>query len=173
MLENNFKKYIKIHKCSNIKIKARKLDLIIPNAIWILPKYFEQLQTLDKLVYESDYDLVVKLFKRNNFPYSLLEKNKTTYPKLSQHSFEFMTLPLIVFTIEFIKGNQDIIFTALNVLNSFFKKKLHRNPEKDKYIISSTIIKEVKNDSFKKYEYEGPLEGYKVFIDLIKNDGDD
>ena len=172
MNNDNIKKFIKIQKCSNIKIKAQKLDLTIPNAVWILPKSFEQLKSLHGLLYESDYDLVIKLFRQNNIPYSLLDKNRTTYPKLSQHSFEFVTLPLIAFTIEFLKANPDIISTALSVLNSFFKKRLHRNPEKDKYIIRSTVIKEIKKSSFKKYEYEGPLEGYKDFIDLIKNDND-
>lgn len=173
MNDDNIKKFVKIQKCSNIKIKAQKLDLIVPNAVWILPKTFEHLKSLDGLLYESDYDLVIKLFKQNNISYSLLDKNATTYPKLSQHSFEFVALPLIAFTIEFLKENPDIISTALNVLNSFFKKRLHRNPEKDKYMIRSTIIKEVKNSSFKKYDYEGPQEGYKDFIDLIKNDKDD
>lgn len=173
MNNNEIQKFVKIQKCSNIKIKAQKLDVVVPNAVWILPKSFEHLESLDGLLYESDYDLVIKLFKKNSIPYSLLEKDRTTYPKLSQHSFEFVTLPLIVFTIAFLKENPDIIFTALNILNSFFKKRLHRDPEKDKYRIRSSVIKEIKNSSFKKYEYEGPQEGYKDFIDLIKNDKDD
>ena len=165
--------FVKIQKCSNIRIKAKKLDLTVPKAVWILPKSFEQLKSLDGLLYESDYELVVKLFRKNNISFSLLDKNEITYPKLSQHSFEFVTLPLIAFTIEFLRENPDIISTALNILYSFFKKRLHRNPEKEKYIIRSTVIKEIQNSSFKKYEYEGPYDGYKDFIDLIKNDKDD
>ncbi len=172
-MDKDITKFVKTQKCSNIKIKAKKLNLTVPKAVWILPKSFEQLQSLDDILYESDYDLVIKLFKQNKIPYSLLEKDKTTYPKLSQHSFEFVTLPLITFTIEFLKENPDIVSIALNTLNSFFKKRLHSDPAKGKYIIRSTIIKEVKNSSFKKYEYEGPQEGYKDFIDLIKNDKDD
>jgi len=172
-LDEDITRFVKTRKCSNIKIKAGKLNLTVPKAVWILPKSFEQLKSLDDLLYESDYDLVIKLFKQHDIPYSLLEKDKTTYPKLSQHSFEFITLPLIAFTIEFLKAYPDIISIALNTLNSFFKKRLHKDPDKGKYIIRSTIIKEVKNSSFKKYEYEGPQEGYKDFIDLIKNDKDD
>ena len=170
---DELQQFVKTQKCSNIKIKAQKLNVAVPDAVWILPKSFEQLKSLDGLLYESDYDLVIKLFKMNNIPYSLLDKNKTTYPKLSQHSFEFVTLPLIIFTIDFIKENPDIIFTALNTLNSFFKKRLHRDPNKNKYTIESSVIKEVKNSSFKKYEYKGPQDGYKDFIDLVKNDKDD
>lgn len=172
-MDKDVTKFVKTQKCSNIKIKAKKLNLTVPKAVWILPKSFEQLQSLDDILYESDYDLVIKLFKQNKIPYSLLEKDKTTYQKLSQHSFEFVTLPLIAFTIEFLKENPDIVSIALNTLNSFFKKRLHGDPAKEKYIIRSTIIKEVKNSLFKKYEYEGPQEGYKDFIDLIKNDKDD
>lgn len=166
-------KFVKTQKCSNIKIKAKNLSLAVPKAVWVLPKSFEQLKSLDNLLYESDYDLVVKLFKQNNIPYSLLEKDKTTYPKLSQHSFEFVTLPLIAFTIEFLKENPDIVQVALNALNSFFRRRLSRDPDKGRYMIRSIIIKEIRNSSFKKYEYEGPQEGYKDFIDLIKNDKDD
>lgn len=172
-MDKDVTKFVKTQKCSNIKIKAKKLNLTVPKAVWILPKSFEQLQSLNDILYESDYDLVTKLFKQNKIPYSLLEKDETTYPKLSQHSFEFVTLPLIVFTIEFLKENPDIVSIALKTLYSFFKKRLHNDPAKAKYIIRSTIIKEVKNSSFKKYEYEGPPDGYKDFIDLIKNDKDD
>lgn len=172
-MPQNLKNFTTAKYCSNIKIKAKKLSVGIPNTVWILPCNFEQLKSLDNILYESDYDLLIKLFKKNNLSYSLLEKDKTAYPKLSQHSFEFLTLPLLAFTIEAIKENPEIIFTILDSLNVFFKKRLQRNPKKDNYTIRSTVIKEVKNSVFKKYEYEGPQENYKDFIDLVKNDKDD
>ena len=169
-MDNDISKFVKIQKCSNIKIKAQELGIPVPNTIWILPKSFEQLSSLDGLFYESDYDLVSKLFRQNNISYSLLQKNIDIYSKLHQNSFEFVTLPFIVFTIDTLARNPDIISTALNILNSFFKKRTHRDPYKDNYRVKTTVAKEIKDFSFKKYEYDGPLEGYKDFIDLVKND---
>ena len=154
----------------NIKIKAQELDIPVPNTVWILPKSFEQLISLDDFFYESDYDLVLKLFRQNNISCSLLQKNRDVYSKLRQNSFEFVTLPLIVFTVDTLAKNPDIISTALNILNSFFKKRMQRDLSKDNFKVKTTVVKEIKNSSFKKYEYDGPLEGYKDFIDLIKND---
>ena len=88
-------KRFKTRACANYRNKAKKLGLEIPSNVWILPKGFEQLQTIDGVYYESDYDLITKLFRKNNISYSLMDKNKTSYSKLSQHSFEFATLPLV------------------------------------------------------------------------------
>ena len=163
----------KVQKCSNLRIKAKKIGIDVPSKVWILPNGIEQLQSLDEISYASDYDLVIKLFRKNNISYSLFEKNITTYPKLSQHSFEFVTLPIIAFTIELIKEHPEIITTALTSLNLFFKKRLHRDPQKQNYKIKSTVINEVRNSTFKKYEFEGPPERYKNFIDFVKTDKDD
>ena len=36
------------------KLKLKELGIPVPNTIWILPKSFEQLSSLDGLFYESD-----------------------------------------------------------------------------------------------------------------------
>ena len=78
-----------------------------------------------------------------------------------------------MFTIDFLKNNPDIILAALNVLDSFFKKRLHNDPNKDKYKIRSTVTKEIGHHVFKKYTYEGPQKSFKDFINMVKDDKND
>ena len=168
-----YERQFKTRVCANYRSKAKKLGLEIPSNIWILPKGFEQLQTINGVYYESDYDLVAKLFRKNDISYSLMDKNETSYTKLSQHSFEFATLPLVVFLIDTIRENPQIITTSLSILSQFFKKRIRGIPNKDEYIVKSKVVKEIKNSSFKEYSYEGPPDKYDDFIKFVKEDKDD
>lgn len=162
---------ITVHTCPNIRIKAKKLGLSIPNTIWILPIGFERLDTLD-IVYESGYDTVSKIFSRENIPYSLLQPDEMTYPKRVQHSFELLALPTVVFIMKLIVENPDIISTALNVIDSFLKRRAQTLDSNNVFTVRSTVIKETKPGVFKKYKYNGPLSGYKDFIRMVLKDAD-
>ena len=166
-------KYFKTRICANYRSKAKKLGLEIPSDVWILPNGFEQQQTIEDVYYQSDYDLVTKLLRKEGISYSLMDKNKESYTKLSQHSFEFVILPLITFLIETIAKNPQIITSVLSPLSEFFKKRTSPLPDKDNYMIRSKIIKEVKNSTFKEYSYEGPPDKYDDFIKFVKDDKDD
>lgn len=165
--------YIKTRVCANYRIKAKKLGLEIPSNVWILPNGFEQLDTIEGVYYPSDYDLVTKLLRKENVSFSLMDKTNTSYTKLSQHSFEFVTLPLIAFLIEVITKNPEIVLTALAPLSKFLKKRTNRLPDKENYIVRSKIVKEVKNSVFKEYSYEGPSDKYDDFLKFVKDDKDD
>jgi len=166
-------KHIKTRVCANYRSKAKKLGLEIPSNVWILPNGFEQLDTIEGVYYPSDYDLVTKLLRKENVSFSLMDKSKTSYMKLSQHSFEFVTLPLITFLIETITENPEIVLTALAPLSKFLKKRTNRLPDKENYIVRSKIVKEVKNSVFKEYSYEGPTDKYDDFLKFVKDDKDD
>ena len=166
-------KHIKTRVCANYRSKAKKLGLEIPSDVWILPNGFEQLETIEGIYYQSDYDLVTKLLRKENISFSLMDKSKTSYTKLSQHSFEFVTLPLITFLIETIKENPQIITSVLSPLSEFFKKRTNRLPDKENYIVRSKIVKEVKNSVFKEYSYEGPPDKYDDFLKFVKDDKND
>ena len=84
--EKTITQFVKTRACANIRSKANKLNLDIPDGVWILPKSFEQLKSLDNFMYPSDYDLVAKLFKQNHIPYSLIHNDRTAYDKLALHS---------------------------------------------------------------------------------------
>ena len=169
-MHGNVPNGIKKEKCANIIYKAKKLNLPIPNGVWILPTNFEQLSGIDNVAYRSDYDLLTKLFRQNNIPYSLLEKTKSSYPKLVQHSFEFVELPLIVFTMELLKNNPNILLEALKPVYKFLKKRTRNDPEQDKYTVNIQIIKEIKNQVCYKYQYKGSLNGLSDFFQFVKDD---
>lgn len=161
---------IDIKNCSNLRIKAKQLGIQVPSNVWIVPNNFEHLTSLENIRYSPDYDLTQKIFKKNNISFSLLEEDTLHYPKISQHSFEFAIIPLIVFTWELISKNPEIISSTLNGLFSFFKNRSHRDVGKENYIVKSEVIKEVKKSHFKKYSFEGPIEAYKDFVKMVKDD---
>lgn len=154
-------------------MKAKQLYLSVPNAIWILPKNFEQLKSLDNITYESDYDTVLKIFRHEDIPCSLLEEDKTTYPKLIHHSFELIVLPIITFTLEFLKSNPGIIMTSLNAINLLLERRTRNDPDSDRYLVRSEVVKETKRGVYKKYTYEGPPSAYADFIKMVQNDTND
>lgn len=162
--------YVKVQTCANVRMKAKKLGLNVPNAVWILPKNFTQLESLDNVTYESDYDTVFKILNRENIPCSLLEKDKVTYPKHIQRHFEIMALPIFAFVMEIIRNNPDIILTTLNALNSLLEKKVRNDPSRDRHIVRSKVIKETKRGVYKEYTYEGPQAAYKDFIKMVLGD---
>lgn len=153
-------------------MKARNLGLSVPNAVWILPKNFDRLESLDNVVYEADYDTVIKLFRRENIPHSLLEDGRT-YPKLVHHNFELLTLPIIVFTIEFLRNNPSIILTALNTIGSLLERRTRDDPNDNKHEIQSRVIKETKRGVYKEYTYDGPPSAYKDFVKMVIGDTND
>ncbi len=162
---------IDVKKCSNLRIKAQQLGVQLPSKVWIVPNSFETLTSLENIRYEPDYDLTQKILKQNNIEYSLLEEGNTHYSKVSQHSFEFAIIPLIVFGWELLIKNPEIVDLSLRSLFNFFKSKSHRDVEKENYVIKSEVIKEVKKSSFKRYSYEGSIEGYKDFIRFCRVGG--
>ena len=170
LLKNrNIDDYVIVKTCANIRMKAKKLGLAVPNAVWLLPKNFVQLESLDNVVYESDYDTVIKILNRGKIPCSLLEKDRITYPKLVQRNFEFLALPIIVFTIEYLRHNPNIILAALNLLNSLFERRVRNDPNSDRYVIRSKVIKETKRGVYKEYTYEGPPSAFKDFIKMVQS----
>lgn len=170
MKNYNLDDYVKVQTCANVRMKAKKLGLSIPNAVWILPKNFEQLESLGNITYESDYDTVFKILNRENIPCSLLEKGKVTYHKHVQRHFEVMALPIFAFAMEVIRNNPDIILTTLNALNSLLEKKVQNDPNSDRHVVRSKVIKETKRGVYKKYTYEGPQSAYKDFIKMVLGD---
>lgn len=164
---------IKSKKIPNLRIKARKLGLTMPDGIWILPQNFINLRDTSNILYDADYELLIKLFRTSNIQYSLIDENTEQYEKLVNHSFELITIPVMAFTIELLRKNHEIISTALNIVYNFLKKRLHRQLDVDNTIIKTSIIKEIKPHNFKQYCYEGNLDGYKEFLKFVKEDNND
>ena len=79
----------------------------------------------------------------------------------------------MVFFLDILQKYPSIITSALSVLDSFFKKRTQHDPQKNTYDVESTIIIEKSKSVFKKYEYKGSVDGYKYFIDYLKNDCND
>ena len=147
--------------------KADELGLPVPNAVWIVPSNFESLVSVGDATYDADYDLVVKLLRGASLPYSLLQGAGETYPKRVQHSFEFVVLPLLIFTKDVLANNPEIISQALGILLDHFMNKLRNDPMRDHCVIKCKIVKE-RAGLYVSAEYEGPVEGFKDFIEGVK-----
>ena len=147
--------------------KADELGLPVPNAVWIVPSNFESITSAGEATYAADYDLVVKLLRGAGLPYSLLKGDAETYPKRVQHSFEFVVLPLLIFTKGVLADNPEIISQALGILLDHFMGKLRNDPTRDQCIIKCKIVKE-RAGLYVSAEYEGPAEEFKDFIEGVK-----
>ena len=151
----------------DVERKAGELGLAVPDAVWIVPANFESMMSAGDAVYAADYDLVVKLLRGAGLPHSLLDSADVAYPKLVQQSFEFVALPLLIFTKHVLESHPEIIPQVLCVLLEHFKGVSRGDPRKDQHIVKCRIVKE-RADSYVESEYEGPIEGLKYFIEGVK-----
>jgi len=159
---------IKTEGYPNIRLKAEKLGFSVPNSVWILPKGFEQLKDTSAILYDADYDTVIKILRSNNIPYSLLDAN-TSFSKLQNNSFEILSLPLLVFTYEFLKENPEIIIQTIKVLADLLRRQSKPYTKENSPNVNLTIIKEEKPSSFKKYVYNGPESSFEKFLEYMKS----
>src|SRR5947209_19473924 len=110
---------IKTEGYPNIRIKAEKFGFTVPDSVWILPNGFEAMKEPSNILYSADYDTVIKLFRSNNIPCSLLDTN---FSKLQNNSFELFSLPLIVFPYHYLINHPEVIIDSLSLLSDLFRK---------------------------------------------------
>lgn len=140
-----------------------------PDRILILPQNFFS-QSASNFLYDADYELLVKLFRRNNMPYSLIGDDAGQPEKIVNHCFELFAIPTIAYTTQLLQQNPDIISTSLNVLSDFFKARARR--EVVETLMKVRIIKETKQHTFNQYEYEGSSDDFQDFIKFVREDVD-
>lgn len=160
----------KIETVQSIRGKAEELGISVPKAVWILPHNFFALSSASCVLYEEDYELLVKLFRINKVPYSLIAKSTERYDKSVNHSLELMAIPIIVFTLSLLKENPGIVSTSLSPLVDFLNRR-SRTQLGGRNLIRVTVVKEKPHDS-KQYRYEGPVEGFSDFVKLVQEDRD-
>lgn len=155
----------------NVRQKAQDLKVTVPEGIWILPENFFDVQSTSDVLYATDYELIVKLFRANNIPHSLINTSTGQYNKIVNHHFEPFVIPIIVYTIDLLQQNPSIISTSLNVLWGFLKKQ-HGAPDTSGPFPEIRVIKETSSGAFTRYEYRGPLDGFPDFIKFVRGDDD-
>lgn len=160
----------RIETVPSIRGKAKDLGISVPNAVWILPQNFFALNDASGVLYEGDYELLVKLFRINNVPYSLIVENTERYDKSVSHSLELIAIPIIVFTLNVLRDNPGIVSMSLVPLFDFLNRRSHTRPG-GRNLVRVTVVKEKPHDS-KQYRYEGSVEGFPDFIKLVQEDHD-
>lgn len=161
----------KIETVPSMRDHAAKLGIPVPEAAWILPRGFFGLAGASDVLYDRDYELVVKLFRRNGIPYSLIDGNTEQYEKLANNSFGLAEIPLIAFTLDFLTKNPTIISETLDLIRNFLAKRSRLQPDADSNSVKISVIKERRHDT-RRYDYEGRLEGIPKFSQLIQEDCD-
>jgi len=160
---------VKTEGYPNIRLKAEKLGFSVPDsAVWIVPNGFEQLKDTNNILYDADYDTVIKILRSNNIPYSLLDEN-TSFSKLQNNSFEILAMPFLVFTFEFLKNNPDIVIQTIKVIANLLRRRSKPYTKENSPNVNLTIIKEEKPSSFKKYVYDGPESSFEKFLDYMES----
>ena len=158
---------IKTEGFPNIRIKAEKFGFTIPDSVWILPTGFENMKEPNNIVYNADYDTVIKLFKTKNIPCSTLD---TKFAKLQNNSFELFSLPLIVFPYHFLINHPEIIIESVKWFAELFHKHSKSFTKNESPEVKVTIIKEERPSSFKKYSYQGPESSFNKFIEFVERE---
>ena len=147
--------------------KADDLSLAVPDAVWIVPSNFEAMTSAGEATYAADYDLVVKLLRGAGLPYSLLKSADGPYPKLIQQSYEFVALPLLIFTKDVLLSHPGIIQQALCILLEHLRDKSRSDPGKGQHNVKCKIVKSTAGE-YVRADYDGPLEGFGDFIEAVK-----
>ena len=161
----------KIETVPSMRDHAAKLGMPVPEAAWILPRGFFDLTRASDALYERDYELLVKLFRTNGIPYSLIDGNTEQYEKLANNSFELTEIPTIAFALDFLTENPTIVSKVLDLIRTFLDKKSSLQPDAGSNSVKISVIKERLHDT-RRYCYEGQLEGIPEFSRLIQEDGD-
>ena len=147
--------------------KAGELGLPVPDAAWIVPNNFESMTSIGEATYAADYDLVVKLLRGAGLPYSLLESADGPYPKLVQQSYEFVALPLLIFTKDVLLSHPGIISQALCILLEHLQSKSRSDPSRNQHNVKCRIVKD-NEGAYVSADYDGPIEGFGDFIEAVK-----
>lgn len=161
----------KIETVPSMRDHAKKLGIHVPEAAWILPRGFFDLTSASDALYDRDYDLLVKLFRKNGIPYSLIDRNTEQYKKLANNSFELAEIPTIAFALDLLAKHPTIVSETLDLIRNFLGKKSSLQPDAGNNSVKISVIKERRHDT-RRYYYEGPLEGIPKFSRIIQEDGD-
>lgn len=159
----------KIETVPSMRSHAAKLGISVPEAVWIMPMGFFGLTSTSNVLYDLDYELLVKLFRMNNIPYSLIDKDTEEYGKLANNSFELAAIPTMAFAADFLAKNPKIISKTLVLISDSLRKRSRLYPGDNSVRVA--VIKEGQHGD-KQYTYEGSVEGLSEFGKIVQEDGD-
>ena len=156
----------KISDYINVRKRAQELGCNIPTSIAILPRNFATAASKEELIHESTTPTVRVLWRQNSITETPLEQPEEKFPLAAEHSFEWIG-PTIFISAMLLSQNQHLVTIALNIISNYLSEWFRGIPRDNRKTKLSIVI-ETKNGLYKKIEYEGPPDGLKDLLEVIR-----
>lgn len=130
------------------------------------PSNFEDAETKDELVYESNASTVRSLLRSSNIRETPLECEGERFPEASRKGLEEWIGPTVFVGFALYSQNPHVISLALggisNYLTDWFKGLVgQKNAQLD-------IVVETKKKTYKRIRYKGHISGLEEILDIIR-----
>ena len=163
---------IEVSDYPSVMSKCKSLGFDVKKGIVLLPKNFEEMESLDESVHFSSSTTVSKLLHKANLT-ALVVEQEGEQKRLVQKNVTWYG-PILFFAVAELSSNPQLLTVSLGVISSYLTT-LFKGAPKDEVEISLNIVTEqTKTKKTRKFEYRGGIEGLKTLehaiLEEVKND---
>lgn len=151
--------------------RAKSLGCEVPTGVTILPNNFETAPSRDELVFADTAIEIRKLWRSKKINQGSIEKDGETYASLDLKSLDWIG-PTILFTAAFISQDPTSVSIAINVFSNYLTDWLKGRPGNGKVRLE-IVVEQTKAKKYKRFTYEGPIEGLESLPKIIHEASDE
>jgi hypothetical protein len=160
----------KIADYIDVSKKTADLGCRYPERIALLPINFESALSIREFLQASEAATIRKLLLAQALPLDDLVDRSQRPPYVKNKSGDWIA-PIIFVSASIYSQNQALIALALNVLGNYATDFFKGSPRM--HTVTLKIVVEKKNKTCKKITYEGPIDGLKDLVEVIREVGNE
>jgi len=160
----------KITDYVDVNKKMADLCCRYPERMALLPINFESATSIAELLQASEAATIKKLLVAEGLPFDDIVDRHQRPPYVKNKNFEWVP-PVLFVSASLYSQNPELVSVALNILANYatdFFKGMRGAHE-----VSLNIVVEKKNKTYKKIVYQGPIEGLKDLVEVIREVGNE
>jgi hypothetical protein len=149
----------------NVRQRATDLGCRCPERIALLPINFESANSIGELLQASEASTIKTLLLAEAVPLDDIVDRNQRPPYVKNKSHEWIA-PIMFISGSLYSQNPALVSVALNVLGNYATEFFRGSVGSRE--VNLNVVVGSKNGSHKKIAYQGPVEGLKNLVDIIR-----